>query len=146
MRQSRFWSRTLAAVALLASPALVVAADMSGDWSYETSESWNKGPCPMGKSGSGKIEITQDGDEVTLVFVSGRKCRPTSMCTFEGTLSGDKLVVSNAAKVDDEGGAVKNEITLTFSGADAASGTSESSYTHPGGMECRWGSKVKLTR
>jgi hypothetical protein len=146
MRQSRVWSKTLVAAALLALPALVVAADVSGEWSYETSESWNKGPCPMGKAGSGKIEMTQDGNEVTLVFVSGRKCRPKSMCTFEGTLSEDKLVVSNAAKVDDEGGAVKNEITLTLSGADAASGTSESSYTHPGGMECHWGSKVTLSR
>ena len=146
MRQSPFWSRMLVAAALLAFPALVVAADVSGDWSYEASESWNKGPCPMGKGGSGEILMTQDGDKVTLVFVSGRKCSPKSMCTFEGTLSGEKLAVSNAAKVDDEGGAVKNEITLTLSGADDASGTSESSYTHPGGMECRWGSKVTLTR
>jgi len=146
MRQSRFWLRTLAAVAVLALPALVVAGDVSGDWSYESSESWSKGPCPMGGGGSGKIEMTQDGDEVTLVFASGRKCRPKSMCTFEGTLSGDELVVSNAAKVDDEGGMVKNAITLTLAGTDAASGTSESSYTHPGGMECRWGSKVTLSR
>ncbi len=100
----------------------------------------------MGGGGSGKIEMTQDGDEVTLVFTSGRKCRPKSMCTFEGTLSGDELVVSNTAKVDDEGGTVKNDLVLTLSGADTASGTSESSYTHPEGMECRWGSKVTLNR
>jgi hypothetical protein len=146
MRQSRFWSRTLTAVAVLALPALVVAGDVSGDWSFKSSESWSKGPCPTGKGGSGKLEMTQDGDAVTLVFLSGRKCSPESMCTFEGTLSGDQLVVSNKAAVDDEGGAVKNEITLTFSGANAASGSSESSYTHPGGMQCRWGSKVALSR
>jgi hypothetical protein len=83
---------------------------------------------------------------VKLVFASGRKCRPKSMCTFSGTLTGEKLVVSNSAKVDDEGGVARNKITLTFASGDAASGTSESSYTHPGGMECRWGSKLKLTR
>jgi hypothetical protein len=136
----------LATAALLVVPALVPAADVSGDWSYEVSDSWNKGPCPVGKGGSGKITMTQDGDKVTLVFVSGRKCRPKSMCTFEGTLSGDQLVVENSAKVDDEGGEAKNEIVLTLHGANSASGTSESSYTHPKGMECRWGSKVKLTR
>jgi hypothetical protein len=146
MGQSRFLSKALVAAALLALPALGVAADVGGEWSYETSESWNKGPCPVGKAGSGKIEMTQDGDAVTLVFLSGRKCRPKSMCTFEGTLSGNELVVSNEAKVDDEGGMVKNAITLNLSGNDAAAGSSESSYTHPGGMECRWGSKVTLTR
>lgn len=146
MRQPRFWSSALAVAALLSLPALGLAADVDGEWSYEVSDSWKKGPCPVGKGGGGKITMAQDGDAVTLVFVSGRKCRPESMCTFEGTLSGETLVVSNAAQVDDEGGTVKNEIELTFSSADAAAGTSESSYTHPGGMECRWGSKVKLTR
>jgi hypothetical protein len=133
-------------VALLSLPALATAADVAGDWSYEVFDSWRKGPCPTGKDGGGKITLTQDGDAVTLVFVSGRKCRPESMCTFEGTLSGPTLVVSNAAQVDEEGGAVKNEIELTFSGANAATGASESSYTHPGGMECRWGSKMTLSR
>ena len=146
MRQPRFPSKVLLVVALLASPTLGMAADVAGTWSYEASDSWKKGPCPTGGDGSGKLEMTPDGDAVTLVFVSGRKCRPESMCTFEGTLSGSELVVSNEAKVDDEGGMVKNEIKLTLSGDDSASGTSESSYTHPGGMECRWGSKVTLTR
>ncbi len=146
MRQTRVWPAVVAATVLLVIPALAAAADVSGDWTYEASDSWSKGPCPVGKGGSGKITMTQDGDKVTLVFASGRKCSPKSMCTFEGTLSGDELVVRNSAKVDDEGGEAKNELTLTLAGADSASGTSESSYTHPGGMECRWGSKVKLTR
>jgi hypothetical protein len=147
MRQFGFRpSGLVVAVALLVLPALAPAADIGGDWSYELSESWSKGPCPTGKGGAGRITMTQDGDTVTLVFVSGRACRPESMCTFEGTLSGETLVVSNEARVDDEGGTVKNEVQLTFSGPDTASGTSESSYTHPGGMQCRWGSKVTLTR
>jgi hypothetical protein len=136
----------VAGAALVAVPARSAASDVSGDWSYDVSDGWKKGPCPVGKGGSGTIKITQDGDTVKLVFASGRKCRPKSMCTFSGTLIGNKLVVSNSAKVDDEGGVAKNGIELTFAGGDAASGTSESSYTHPGGMQCRWGSKLKLTR
>jgi hypothetical protein len=146
MRETRVWPALVAASVLLFVPTLAAAADVSGDWDYEVSDSWSRGPCPVGKGGSGQLTMTQDGDKVTLVFVSGRTCRPTSMCTFEGTRKGDELVLSNSAKVDDEGGEAKNEIALTLEGEDAASGTSESSYTHPGGMECRWGSKVRLTR
>jgi len=131
---------------LLAAPGITGAADVGGEWSYEAYDTWKKGPCPTGKGGSGTLEMTQDGDEVTLVFLSGRGCRPASMCTFEGTLSGQELVVSNSAQVDEEGGVAKNEIVLTLSGENSASGTSESSYTHPGGMQCRWGSKLTLTR
>ena len=133
-----------AALVILAVPTM--ASDVSGKWRYEVSGGWKEGPCPVGKGGSGEIQMTQDGDKVTLVFLSGRTCRPKSMCTFTGTLSGEKLVASNAAKVDNEGGQAKNEISLTFTGPDAASGTSESSYTHPGGMKCRWGSKLTLKR
>lgn len=101
---------------------------------------------PGGQGGSGEIRMTQEANEVTLVFVSGRTCRPKSMCTFTGTLSGRTLTVRNAAPVDDEGGQAKNEISLTFDGRDAAVGSSESSYAHPGGMQCRWGSKLTLKR
>ncbi len=148
MKGLPFWG-TIAVAAgatLLAIPAGSAAADVSGDWNYQISDSWKKGPCPVGESGSGTIKITQDGGTVTLVFASGRTCRPKSMCTFTGTLAREKLEVSNSAKVDNEGGVAKNKIALTFAGGDGASGTSQSSYTHPGGMECRWGSKLKLTR
>lgn len=131
---------------IIAVPTRSAALDIGGDWSYEVSDAWKKGPCPLGKGGSGTIKLTQEGDTVKLVFVSGRKCRPKSMCTFSGKLTGEKLEVSNSAKVDNEGGVARNQITLTFTGGDAASGTSESSYAHPGGMECRWGSKLKLSR
>jgi hypothetical protein len=136
----------LVVAALVAVPALTSASDVSGKWSYEASAGWKKGPCPAGKGGSGEVRMTQEGDGVTLVFVSGRTCRPKSMCTFTGTLSGRTLVVKNAATVDDEGGQAKNEISLTFFGPDAASGTSESSYTQPRGMQCRWGSTLKVKR
>ena len=147
MRKRRLCFVTLcASAALLAVPGLAGAADVGGEWSYEVSDTWKKGPCPAGKGGSGTLEMTQNGEKVTLVFVSGRTCRPESMCTFEGTVSGEELAVSNSAKVDDEGGVAKNEIALTLTGDDTATGTSESSYTHPGGMQCRWGSKLTLTR
>ena len=136
----------LVVAALVAAPAPTLALDVSGKWSYEGSAGWKRGPCPAGKGGSGEIQMTQKGDAVTLVFLSGRKCRPKSMCIFAGALAGQKLVAKNAATVDDEGGQAKNEISLTFSGPEAASGTWESSYTHPQGMECRWGSTLKLKR
>jgi hypothetical protein len=146
MTQSLPRAATLVVAALVAAPAPTEALDVSGKWSYEVSAGWKRGPCPIGGGGSGEIQMTQKGDAVTLVFVSGRKCRPKSMCTFAGALAGQKLVVKNAATVDDESGQAKNEITLTFSGSDGASGTSESSYSHPQGMDCRWGSKLTLKR
>jgi hypothetical protein len=141
-----FGGAMILTAALVVVPAPTTASEVAGKWSYEVSGGWKKGPCPAGKGGSGEIRMTQEGDQVTLVFLSGRACRPKSMCTFKGTLTGQTLVVKNAATVDGEGGQAKNEISLTFSGSNAASGTSESSYTHPGGMECRWGSKLTLKR
>jgi len=137
---------SLVGALLVAVPSPGAALDITGDWHFSVSDTWKKGPCPKGRGGPGDIKITQDGSTVTLVFVKGRKCRPASMCTFTGSFSGDTLEVSNSARVDDEGGMAKNAISLTFSGAKSAEGTSESSYTHPGGMQCRWGSKLTLTR
>lgn len=136
----------LLAATLVAVPAPTLASDVGGTWGFEVAPGWKKGPCPADRRSSGEIRITQEGGAFTLAFLSGRKCRPKSMCLFSGTLSGQTLVVKNAATVDDEGGQAKNEISLTFSGPEAASGTWESSYTHPQGMECRWGSTLKLKR
>jgi len=126
--------------------ALAGKLDLSGDWTYSTAGSWKKGPCPVGSEAKGAIKITQQGDKVTLVITAGRVCNPASMCTFVGTLKGNKLTVSNAAKVDTEGGKVQNSIALEVKDTRSAAGTSSSSYKHPGGMTCTWGSKVSLTR
>lgn len=137
---------TLAATLAAPGAALAGKLDLSGDWTYSTSGSWKKGPCPVGSEAKGAITITQKGAKVTLVFTAGRVCNPASMCTFTGTLKGNKLTVGNAAKVDAEGGKVQNSIALEVKDAKSATGTSSSSYKHPGGMTCTWGSKVSLSR
>jgi hypothetical protein len=139
--------RLIAALALVcaATAALAKGHDLVGTWSYQTSGDWNKGPCPVGKSGKGKLKIAKKGKGYTLVFVSGRTCRPASMCTFAGKAKGAKVTFTNSAKVDNEGGAVKNSIVLTFD-KGKGKGKSDSSYTHPGGMRCTWGSKIALTK
>jgi hypothetical protein len=139
-------SLTIVVALLLAVSAEAAAQDLSGTWSYVTSGSWKKGPCPMGGEAKGKLKITVKGKTFTLVFESGRTCRPASMCTFAGTVKGRTYVGSNKAKVDSEGGTAANTLTITAKSPTSAAGTSSSSYTHPGGMRCTWGSKIALTK
>jgi hypothetical protein len=134
---------------VLVFPTLATAQDLTGTWSYATQKSWKKGPCPM-MSGESKgvlaIKVTEK-KTFTLVFKTGRKCRPKSMCTFKGTVKGPKYVGKNSAKVDNEGGTATNTITLVAKSKKEAEGSSHSKYKHPGGMVCTWGSKViKLTK
>ena len=120
--------------------------NLSGTWSYSTQGSWKKGPCPTGGEAKGELKITQKGETLTLVFVSGRTCRPASVCTFKGKVTGDRATFANSTKVDNEGGTVSNEIVLDKLSNKAAEGKSSSAYRHPGGMSCTWGSKIRLTR
>jgi hypothetical protein len=120
--------------------------DLSGTWAYATSNSWKKGPCPTGRVSGGKLKIEQKGKGVTLTFLSGQVCRPKSMCTFKGTVSGNTYTFSNSAVVDGEGGKVENKIRLTASSSKQAEGKSASHYVHPGGMKCSWGFDITLTR
>jgi hypothetical protein len=132
----------------LAIPSLAGAQDLTGAWSYATQKSWHKGPCPMGSDAKGVLEIKVTKKKTfTLVFKTGRVCKPKSMCSFKGTVKGPKYVGKNSAKVDNEGGTATNTITLTAKSDKEAEGSSHSKYVHPGGMVCTWGSKVvKLTR
>jgi hypothetical protein len=135
-----------ATVALIASTQ-AAAHDLSGSWSYSTSKSWNKGPCPAGREAKGTIKISVTKKKTfTLVFESGRVCKPKSMCTFKGKVKGNKYVGSNKATVDTEGGKVTNTITLTATSEKAAKGSGTSKYVHPGGMTCRWGSDITLKK
>jgi len=133
--------------ALTLVPAIASAGklDLTGTWTWTATGSWKKGPCPTGGDGTGALKIKQTGDKVTLVFTSGRVCRPASMCTFKGKLTGKKLTLGNAATVDNEGGKVKNSITLTVKDPKNATGSSSSSYKHPR-MTCTWGSKVAIKK
>jgi hypothetical protein len=133
-------------VVLLPSWAEARKPDLSGDWTWSATGAWKKGPCPAGGKGTGTLKIKHKGNKVTLVFTSGRSCRPPTMCTFKGKLAGAKLTLANAATVDSEGGKVKNSISMKLKDAKNASGSSTSSYTHPGGMVCRWGSKMAIKK
>jgi hypothetical protein len=136
----------ISTITLLAPSALAAGLNVTGEWTYATSGSWKKGPCPTGGDAKGTLKMTQKGAKVTLVFKTGRTCRPASMCVFAGKLKGKVLVLSNSAKVDNEGGKASNTIKLKLKDADHAAGSSSSSYKHPGGMVCSWGSKVTLQR
>ena len=136
----------LSAVLLLAPRADAATLDLSGEWTYAASKCWNKGPHPMGGDTTGTIKMTQKGAKVTLVVQTGRVCRPASMCVFAGKLKGKKLLVTNSATVDSEGGKAKNSIAVVFKDADRAAGKSKSSYRHPGGMGFTWGCDVTLQR
>ncbi|MCD6499166.1 MAG: hypothetical protein J7M25_12820 [Deltaproteobacteria bacterium] len=126
--------------------AATKAPNLHGTWTYQTSGHWHKGVCPGGGPRSGRLTIQRRGHRFTLVFVSGSVCRPASMCRFAGTVHGRVWKASNHAKVDNEGGAVKNTLVLHAKSAKRATGISTSTYTHPGGMRCTWGYRVTLRR
>jgi hypothetical protein len=130
----------------LAGPAHAADQDLSGKWSFSTTGSWKKGVCPAGKDTKGTLKITQKGDAFTLVFLSGWVCRPAAACTFEGKVKRKEYKGGNSLTVDGEGGKVINRITFTAESRTAAAGKSDSSYTHPGGMSCKWGAKIRMTR
>ncbi len=118
----------------------------TGSWNYEASMPSVKGMCPAGNPASGTCSLTKGGDGYTLVFLSGRVCKPASMCTFKGTLSGNELVLSNTDTVDKEGGTVTNALRLTVYTNGHLSGEGSSRYIHPEGFECQWSHGLTLTR
>jgi hypothetical protein len=122
------------------------APDLSGTWQYQTSKHWKRGVCPTGGPRRGKLAIQKKGKRFTLVIQSGSTCRPASMCRYAGTVRGRVWTASNQARVDSEGGVVRNELVLQARSKTRATGTVKSSYTHPGGMRCAWGFRITLTR
>lgn len=120
--------------------------NISGTWNYEASMPSVKGMCPAGGPASGTCSLTKGGSGYTLVFLSGRVCKPASMCTFKGTLSGNELVLSNTDTVDKEGGSVTNALRLTVYTNGHLSGEGSSRYVHPEGFECQWSHGLTLTR
>jgi hypothetical protein len=124
-------------------PALI---DIVGTWSYTASASSVTGPCPSGPASSGTATNSGGAGGYTLVFISGMVCSPSSMCTYAGTLSGNSLVVSNTAVVDDEGGSATNALGLTVYTNGHISGDGSSRYVHHEGFECHWRYTITLTR
>ena len=120
--------------------------NITGTWNYSSSASVVTGVCPPGGPASGTCTITKSGDTYTLKILSGRVCKPASMCTFTGQLSGNSLTLSNTDTVDSERGAVTNALGLMVVNNEFIDGRSSSRYVHPQGYECQWSNTMTLDR
>ena len=120
--------------------------NITGTWNYTSSASVVTGVCPPGGPASGTCTITKSGDTYTLKILSGRVCKPASMCTFTGQLSGNSLTLSNTDTVDSERGAVTNALGLMVVSNEFIDGRSSSRYVHPQGYECQWSNTMTLDR
>jgi hypothetical protein len=120
--------------------------NITGTWNYTSSASVVTGVCPPGGPASGTCTITKSGDTYTLKILSGRVCKPASMCTFTGQLSGNVLTLSNTDTVDSERGAVTNALGLMVVSNEFIDGRSSSRYVHPQGYECQWSNTMTLDR
>ena len=120
--------------------------NITGTWNYTASASVVTGVCPPGGPASGTCTISKTGDTYTLKILSGRVCKPASMCTFTGQLSGNVLTLSNTDTVDSERGAVTNALGLMVVSNEFIDGRSSSRYVHPQGYECQWSNTMTLDR
>jgi hypothetical protein len=120
--------------------------NITGTWNYTASASVVTGVCPPGGPASGTCTITKSGDSYTLKILSGRVCKPASMCTFTGQLSGNSLTLSNKDTVDSERGTATNALGLTVVSNEFIDGRSSSRYLHPQGYECQWNNTMTLDR
>ena len=120
--------------------------NITGTWNYTSSASVVTGVCPPGGPASGTCTITKSGDTYTLKILSGRVCKPDSMCTFTGQLSGNSLTLSNTDTVDSERGTVNNALGLLVVSNEFIDGRSSSRYVHPQGYECQWSNTMTLDR
>jgi hypothetical protein len=122
--------------------------DLNGIWNFETTQPTVSGVCPAGTAMAGTAAITQNGNAVTLKYISGAKCKPAAVCSYDGTLDeeGNQFVVANSVTVDSEGGTVSSAIRLTVYNNEYASGNGTNHYVHPKGFECRWNMDVVFTR
>jgi len=112
---------------------------ITGTWNYEMVSS-------AGPPASGMCSITGGKGVYTLVLSTGAVCKPRSMCTFTGELSGNTLVLSNADTVDNEGGTATNAMRLTVFSNELIGGEGSSRYVHPEGYERQWSETMTLKR
>lgn len=120
--------------------------NITGTWNYTSSASTVTGMCPPGGPASGTCTISRSGNTYTLKILSGRVCKPSSMCTFTGQLTGNSLTFSNTDIVDSEKGAVTNALGLLVVSNEFIDGRSSSRYVHPQGFECQWSNTMTLDR
>ena len=117
-------------------------------WNFQTTQPTVSGRCPAGTAVAGTAAITQKGNAVTLRYVSGAKCNPAAVCSYDGTLDEEEnqFVAANSVTVDSEGGTVTSAIRLTVYSNGFADGNGTNHYVHPKGFECRWNMNVFFTR
>jgi hypothetical protein len=120
--------------------------DLNGLWYFSTSGHTSSGVCPPGKPGIGKLTISQSGSAIDLKLISGAVCKPASVCSYSGSVSGGRVSVANSASVDDEGGRVSNRLELSIVSDERMQGSSSSQYTHPEGPGCSWSSEMEAER
>jgi hypothetical protein len=120
--------------------------NITGTWNYTASASVVTGVCPPGGPASGTCTIIKSGDTYTLKILSGRVCKPASMCTFTGQLSGNSLSLSNTDTVDSERGTATNALGLLVVSNEFIDGRSSSRYVHPQGYEYQWCNTMTLDR
>lgn len=119
--------------------------DLNGTWNYQTSKPTVSGVCPGGNALAGTAVITQKGNEITLKYTSGAKCKPGAVCFYSGTLEENTISVANSVTVDNEGGTVTSSIVLKAFNNEYIMGQGTNHYVHPK-AECRWNMDVTFTR
>ena len=112
---------------------------ITGSWNYEMVSSG-------GPPASGRCSITGGKGGYILVLLSGAVCKPASMCTFTGELSGNTSILSNTDTVDNEGGTATNAMRLTVFSNELIGGEGSSRYVHPEGYEKQWSETMTLKR
>lgn len=120
--------------------------DISGVWEYATYGHSVAGDCPVGHAFSGIFVLAKEGNAVSLVFETGAKCDPASMCNFTGQYEDGFVSVSVTDTVDEEGGEATSALALYFFSETHGSGNGGSRYTHPKGFECEWSYKFDFHR
>ena len=144
-------SLLLASALLMTGPTMpqetrATARALMGTWSFVTSNHWKKGVCPAPRKARGRLRIVKRGRGARLKIIKGMICKPASMCRFSCKVLRAKIVCTNRARVDNEGGVARNRVVLRPTSRRRAAGTNRSTYTHPGGMKCSWGFKVSLRK
>jgi hypothetical protein len=121
-------------------------ADLLGTWTGSLRHESVSGPCPATPAQQGTVEIARGAEGLTMRLGEGFRCAPASACVFAFTVEDGAMVARNAGAADDEGGTHGTELRLSASADEQLMGTGSSTYSHPGGMDCRWTTTLNLTR
>jgi hypothetical protein len=123
----------------------MTADPIAGQWHYSTSNHWVKGPAPAGTPSRGNVVIAQTGDQFKMEFKSGMVFRPPELRYYTGKKQGQEYIFSNSARVDNEGGVVRDTCNLKMINAGHCKGKSFSQYSNRG-TTFSWGFDIELTR